>query len=282
MSGLEKQDLMLKTVVLEEEVPGISKVDVTQQTERKNQQNAELCNVPFTILPDENVELKGDTVRIKKGGARITIEWETKEAGEYYVCLGNYKIKSKERTYCDITMSCHDTEKTIRALKDTWNWYFGRERYLLNMGFINWKEQHTNCVIKFQSSGTFLKSDLKVYVQSMDPYVDTMAKRREDVLENVAIEKNRVGGGISVKEKKLLFLSIPYSDGWRADVDGKEAKILRADTAYMALELEPGSHQIELEYTTPFIRLGGGMTVLGCLVFAGYVWMSRRGEKRGV
>ena len=25
----------------------------------------------------------------------------------------------------------------------------------------------------------------------MDPYVDTMAKRREDVLENVAIEKNR-------------------------------------------------------------------------------------------
>lgn len=282
MSGLEKQDLMLKTVVLDEEVSGISKVDVTQQTERKNQWNAELRNVPFTILPDENVEWKGDTVRIKKGGARLTIEWETKEAGEYYVCLGNYKIKSKERTYCDITMSCHDTEKTIRALKDTWNWYFGREQYLLNMGFINWKEQPASCVIKFQSSGTFLKSDLKVYVQSMDRYVDTMAKRREDVLENVAIEKNRVGGGISVKEKKLLFLSIPYSDGWRADVDGKEAKILRADTAYMALELEPGSHQIELEYTTPFIRLGGGMTVLGCLVFAGYVWMSRRGKKRGV
>lgn len=292
MSGLEKQDLMLKTVVLEEEVSGISKADVTRQTETGSQNGMEagsqepsggkLCNVPFTILPDENVELKGDTVRIKKGGARLTIEWETEGSGEYYVCLGNYNMKRKDRTYCDITMTCHDTEKTIRALKDTWNWYFGRERYLLNMGLINGEEDHTTCSIQFQTAGTFSRSDLNVYVQRMEQIADTAAERREDVLENVAIEKNRVGGEISLAEKKLLFLSIPYSGGWRAEVDGKEAKILRADTAYMALELEPGRHGIELEYTTPFIRLGGGLTALGCLVFAGYHWMSRRGKRRGV
>jgi len=102
------------------------------------------------------------------------------------------------------------------------------------------------------------------------------------VLEQVSIGKNRVSGEISLEEKKLLFLSIPYSEGWRASVDGQEARLLRADTAYIALELEPGRHQVVLSYTTPYIRMGGCLSVLGWLAFAYYQWMSRREKRRGV
>ena len=293
MSGLEKQDLMLKTVVLEEEVSGIRKVNGTQQTEAGSQSEKEegrevqldtgVREVPFTIVPDDGVELKGETFHIKEGGTGVTIEWEAEAAGEYYVCLGNYEISSRNRSYCDITMSCQERKKTIRALKDTWNWYFGREKYLLNMGLIEkGDDPYESCCIRFRTAGTFSKSDLKLYVQTMEQYEDAAAKRREDVLEQVSIGKNRVSGEISLEEKKLLFLSIPYSEGWRASVDGQEARLLRADTAYIALELEPGRHQVVLSYTTPYIRMGGCLSVLGWLAFAYYQWMSRREKRRGV
>lgn len=301
MSGLEKQDLMLKTVVLDQEVSGIAKLNVTQQTEagsqnekeagretavglgRENQLDTGVREVPFTIVPDEGVELKGDTFHIKKGGTGVTIEWEAETAGEYYVCLEHYKISSRNRTYCDITMKCQERKKTIRALKDTWNWYFGREKYLLNMGLIEKEDEPCgSCCIRFQTAGTFSKSDLKLYVQTMEQYADATAERREDVLEQVSIGKNRVSGEISLEEKKLLFLSIPYSEGWRASVDGQEVKLLRADTAYMALELEPGQHQVVLSYTTPYIRMGACMSALGWLAFAFYQWMSRREKRRGI
>lgn len=286
LDGLVKQDLMLKTVVLDEEVSGVMKLAESPAEG--------LQEVPVTVQASKNVEMTGDEVRIKRGGTSVTVEWQGMEAGEYYVRLGKYNITQKEYNFCDITMKCGKTEKTIRALKDTWNWYFGREKYLLNMGLIGNERQNIpvsdagdedgkmSCRIQFQCRGTFRKSDLKVYVQKPVNYEDTVSQRREDAMQKVTVGTNRVGGDISVTENKLLFLSIPYSTGWRAKVDGKETKILRADTAYMALKLEPGSHRVELEYTTPYLKTGGWLTLLGCLSFVSYEWMDRRRRRRGI
>ena len=49
---------------------------------------------------------------------------------------------------------------------------------------------------------------------------------------------NEITGDISVSEKKALVLSVPYSKGFTAYVDGKETKLQKANTMFMALELE--------------------------------------------
>lgn len=284
MDGLVKQDLMLETVVLEEEVPGVAK---------RTEYSAEgLEEVPFTVQPSEHVSVTGDEVCIEKGGASVTLEWEGTEEGEYYVRFGPYHITRENYQYCDIMVKRGKLKKTVRALKDTWNWYFGRETHLLNIGLMNAggqggdvsaedTEKGNSCRIQFQRAGTFRREDLKVYVQKPADYEETLARRCEDVLEQVETGKNRVSGEISLKENKLLFLSIPYSEGWRAKVDGKETRILQADTAYMALKLEPGSHRVELEYMTPGLKAGAVLTLAGCLVFAGYEWWERRRGRRG-
>ena len=65
---------------------------------------------------------------------------------------------------------------------------------------------------------------------------------------------NEITGDISVSEKKALVLSVPYSKGFTAYVDGKETKLQKANTMFMALELEPGSHEIRLTYCTPYLK----------------------------
>ena len=73
-------------------------------------------------------------------------------------------------------------------------------------------------------------------------------KLGEEALENVKMGTNEITGDISVSERKALVLSVPYSKGFTAYVDGKETKLQKANTMFMALELEPGSHEIRLTY----------------------------------
>ena len=82
---------------------------------------------------------------------------------------------------------------------------------------------------------------------------------------------NSLSDKITAEKDGYFFLSLPYSDGWKAFVDGKETKVLRADTAFMAIALTSGEHEIKFEYETPFLSLGvkvSALTGVGLLAFA--------------
>ena len=64
-----------------------------------------------------------------------------------------------------------------------------------------------------------------------------------------------------------MFLSIPYSDGWNAKVDGKEVELLQADTAFMAVKVDSGLHNIVLEYETPYLKYGVLVSIAGVVGF---------------
>lgn len=271
--GLRKQGAMLQTVFLEKEVEGVE--------EKAEIPEPELSGIPYQIGESKGIEVREDgTVRIKKKNAVLTLVFEETEKGELYVSLNDFQITRKNRTYCDITVKADGTKKTIRALTNEWNWYFGRDEYLFNLGLSS--DKRTMCTIKFECQGEFDLTGLKLYTQKMGHYGKDIWNRKEDTLENLSIRKNRVSGTISLGEKKLLFLSIPYSEGWHAEVDGKQAELLRADTAYMALAVEEGNHSIQLFYQTPYIRTGGLLTIAGFLVFVLYATGARKGRADGV
>lgn len=259
--GLIKQGAMLKTVFLEEEVGGMEKAsEVPEQ---------EITDVPYQIVGSKGIEVREDgKVHIKKKNAVLTVAFDEPGTGELYVSLNDFRITRKNRTYCDITVKSGGVKKTIRALTNEWNWYFGRDEYLFNLGLSD--EKRTTCEIKFECQGEFDLAALRLYVQKMNQYEEDVRERKEDTLENLLIRKNSISGDISLDEKKLLFFSIPYSGGWHAEVDGEKAEILRADTAYMALAVEEGDHSIRLFYRTPYVAVGGILTAAGFILFVLY------------
>ena len=91
------------------------------------------------------------------------------------------------------------------------------------------------------------------------------------MLENIQLGTNRITGQINLEKDKILCLTIPYSEGWTARVDGKETEILQANTMFMAIPLEKGSHSVVLTYRTPGMMIGIVMTVMGaglCVIIA--------------
>jgi hypothetical protein len=75
----------------------------------------------------------------------------------------------------------------------------------------------------------------------------------------------------------LLLSEMDYP-GWRAEVDGVERPILRADYSLRAVALQPGDRQVRFRYEPGSLRLGGAIsaTALG-LAAALLVWGGRRG-----
>ena len=94
---------------------------------------------------------------------------------------------------------------------------------------------------------------------------------------------NSAEGGLCV------FSEIFYDKGWKAYVDGWEAKYLRADYVLRAMVLPAGEHIVEWRYRAPkfalveSITLGFSIAILGGLLLYGVVEMAkcrrRRSEK---
>ncbi|HZO89699.1 MAG TPA: YfhO family protein [Chthonomonadaceae bacterium] len=62
----------------------------------------------------------------------------------------------------------------------------------------------------------------------------------------------------------FLVVAATAYPGWKATVDGRPARLLRADGALMGLLLPPGTHQVRLVYAPDGLRLGLYLTLLAC------------------
>ena len=87
--------------------------------------------------------------------------------------------------------------------------------------------------------------------------------------ENVDIAQYSPGKVIinaQVSASKFLILSDTYYPGWKAYVDGRRAKIYRADYILRAVHLMPGKHTVEFIYDPFSFKLGAGISLLTALL----------------
>ena len=160
----------------------------------------------------------------------------------------------------------------VRNAKD--NYYCGRHDFLLNLG--ENRTEDGKITITLEKPGRYTFDNLSIVTQPLDG-IDTFVKaRRENVLENAAVDGNYIVGDIELDEQKLLCISVPYSKGWTAYVDGEETEIQKVNTAFMGFELEAGHHDIKMVYRTPFLEHGILLSVIGCSIFLFLIIRDRR------
>jgi len=78
----------------------------------------------------------------------------------------------------------------------------------------------------------------------------------------VSYLQNEIDIDVNIDANKLLFLSDTYYPGWKASVDGKEAKIYRADYAFRAIIVPQGHHLVKFSYDPLSLRIGYTISLL--------------------
>ena len=138
------------------------------------------------------------------------------------------------------------------------------------------EKERTTCTITFPKAGKFKLEDIEIFALSMDKYPEQIENLREEPLENIKMDINQITGTVNLSKNKILCLSIPYSKGWSAKVDGEPVEILRGNYMFMAIPLEAGYHEIEFNYFTPGLRMGFVCTGVSVLIIGRRVWKERR------
>jgi hypothetical protein len=96
-------------------------------------------------------------------------------------------------------------------------------------------------------------------------------------------DPNRIVVRTETSRPGLLVLSENWHPDYRAWLDGKPVKVLRAFHTFRAVPVPAGDHEVVFRYVSPSYRLGGYATLAGLLVFAGAVVLAslrRRRETR--
>ncbi len=196
------------------------------------------------------------------------------------------KLKKSDRKWLDdkkakIIVSSEGVLRTILYGPRQYKWRNNRHNFCPNLGYS--KKERKQIRLKFNAIGTYSFDSLNIICQPVDRLEGQVQALREDTLENLNMHEDGrtyvtdlITGDISLDVPKILCLSIPYSDGWTAFVDGKEQKLLLANTMFMALPLESGEHSIRLEYRTPGRRAGIALGILGWLCILGIAAARKR------
>lgn len=302
-SAVAKQDAMLQGVVLEKETDFAKEIypetesyevgskiitnseNITYEngtfiTTEKNQTftikldkavNAEtyLCFYGWDFAETSMYDLYSDNVEVDPLNLYGEEQWNelsSKKQAEY---KGEHEtFKSSAQLTVDYVATTESGKKLARYYKyytPRYSFYSNRTDFELNLGYTEEGYKEVTVTLPFRGRYTF--DSLKVIAQPMDDYADKVNALKQDVLENIVIDTNVVKGTISLSESKILCLSVPYSNGWTAYVNGQEQELLKANRMYCGLELAEGEYEIELRYDTPGFKLGMAVSALGWAVF---------------
>lgn len=87
----------------------------------------------------------------------------------------------------------------------------------------------------------------------------------------------RIEGTVRSDSPGILAFSIPFAPGWTVRVDGREARVFRANLGMMAIDLPAGSHRVELQHAPPGLPVGFALAGLGALLWLVVFRLRRRG-----
>ncbi|KIR02155.1 hypothetical protein P261_00969 [Lachnospiraceae bacterium TWA4] len=248
MTVVQRQQAMLQGVLIpDDESLKVSELLINTTPVYNNQ------SVEYDFKTNENIITKTNKIIVKKPKEKLVLKLKNPvKACELYLQFDklNFKsLNSKDYNIVKILASSNKKRSFVNHYTPTSHVTHGRTNYLLNLYYD--EKSRDEITITFYVPGIYEFNSLDVIAQSMKDYENQVKALKQNVLENVEITTNKIEGAISLDTSKLLCLSVPYSKGWTAYVDGQKAEIIRTNTMYMGLLLDKGKHTIELKYCTP-------------------------------
>jgi len=290
LSPFQKQQALLQGVLLENEQPSYKKT------------NLEFTDTPvsgYQAKYSNGLSFTNGEILVKKPGATLTLTFAGKENSEIYLKINNLwynnmnpikvlsakewnnlpaqkqkdlisknRFKSAGQSTL-IGVSCGSISKDIFISTPSYSWYINKHDFTTNMGYDN--QAKNEIILTFNSIGSYTYNNIEIVSQPMENFAEQAGNLRKDVLQNIKVSANAVSGTINLITEKILCLSIPFSTGWKATVDGTKTELLQANTMYMAILLPAGKHTVKLTYITPGIKQGLVVSGVGIVCFIGII-----------
>lgn len=102
-------------------------------------------------------------------------------------------------------------------------------------------------------------------------FSDYAADRAAAACDRFTVDNDGFTAATSFATDELVFFSVPWDKGWRAEVNGEPAEIYKVNVGFMAVRVPAGSGEIRFTYRTPGLFAGGAITGASLLLLG--AWM---------
>ncbi len=191
------------------------------------------------------------TKQISNEEASVTFQFKPETNGAYYVTLGP-NVKEE------------DTAIYLNGLPFT-QYPTYRDVLVLNLANVNKGDTIT---IKFSlKKSTLLLEDTQLYQLDQTAFTSAIDQLQQSGMDITEHSNVRIKGKVTIQEdQKLLFTSIPYSQGWTVKIDGIPAKTEKAVDSLLAVPIKSGTHTVTFQYRTPWFKEGMILSLISALL----------------
>ena len=298
MSMVERQEALMQGIVVD---PSKLQGEYDEHDVAFNAQK-----IDYTVKKTKRLEIDGNRIVVKKKDASMTITFDGLPESETYLCFNNLdyqglspvelaEARGKEPTLRQRIRDAVWEKPTMYTIWEKGNGdthiieprtplssgYSGKADWVVNMAY---SEKGVKKIkITFSKTGVYTFDSIDVICQPVKPVVEQAKGLAEAGLEDLKLETNRMSAKLTLADDnpKLAFFSIAYTPGWSVKVDGAPADVVRADTAFMAVEVSgKGTHHIEWSYMTPGLVTGAYLSLVGLLACAAVALLFRFMKKQ--
>ena len=109
--------------------------------------------------------------------------------------------------------------------------------------------------------------DIYLAYFNFDEFINKYNILKDNQLSITNFNEDYIKGNINVTDNNVLFLSIPYDDGFKILVDNKEVDYYKVIDNFIGLDLEQGYHEIEIIYEVKGFKLGVFVSLTALIIF---------------
>ena len=101
-------------------------------------------------------------------------------------------------------------------------------------------------------------------------------KLKDNQLNITYFKENHIKGNVNVNDENVLLLTIPYNENFKILVDGQETSYYKVFDQFIGLDLENGTHDIEIIYEVKGLKLGIIISLISFVTFIIYLKKLKR------
>lgn len=219
----------------------------------------------FSLSLDEEVKASEHSFSVGKNESSVYLNFFPLENAVSYLVLEDAYFENDDKP----RISVYVGNEFVGTLQIKENFSKYGHQFVMNLGALDAEDMCTLRIV-FHEKGSYNIGNM--HIASL-PYAETEMLARnlsETVMEDISVADDSISGSIYADSDGFLFLSIPFSNGWNAFVDGVSVPLYRTQVMYSGLFVAQGKHTVTLSYSNPFIKVGAVLSLIGFVLLVSW------------
>ena len=269
-SPYDRQRILMQACVVDNEIDNVDALYLNDESI-----SFELKNI------DNTIKMYPDYFEVTEAGAQMDCFFDPVENVELYLFFDHIDLVTENvPSYSVSAWGLFDGEKedslynAFSSYTKVSHLYGGKHDWLLNLGSV--RNKVNGIRIRFGTPGIYTLNGIHIYARNRDDILNNILALNHEI-SNTSFPLNEIRLSMENTKPEYLFVAIPYSEGWKAYDRGHLVKILKADVGFMALQMEPGEHEIRFVYQTPGFITGLMISFFSMACFI-VIWLYKKSK----